>query len=318
MSKSSVRSVLGLMACAALATPVAAATLSPAQGSIQFKNFEDANGNAITSCDKTPPGLGASSCSGLQVFTGGPLGDGEHVAATVNGSGAITNPGRGPTVTTKLSASGGSADPTNPFGAGAASDTATLDYYVTVLPLGALATTGLRIPVIFTDAGSLIGSASTNGIVGGEARTFVRALTGELDVDGFRSSFDDEASDTVEEGPLSASYGQDHHLVFNFGEGDVVAKVTLTASCFYGSIRVGGVTVDCSASADPFVAFDQAAFDAQMGDKTFNLSEAFRIVTSSGLDPTVSGVPEPASWALMITGFGLAGAMLRRRRAQAA
>jgi len=25
-------------------------------------------------------------------------------------------------------------------------------------------------------------------------------------------------------------------------------------------------------------------------------------------------VPEPASWALMITGFGLSGAMLRRRR----
>ncbi|HXA39806.1 MAG TPA: PEPxxWA-CTERM sorting domain-containing protein [Phenylobacterium sp.] len=30
---------------------------------------------------------------------------------------------------------------------------------------------------------------------------------------------------------------------------------------------------------------------------------------------TTAGVPEPASWALMIGGFGLAGAMLRRRRA---
>ena len=26
-------------------------------------------------------------------------------------------------------------------------------------------------------------------------------------------------------------------------------------------------------------------------------------------------VPEPATWALMISGFGMAGAMLRRRRA---
>ena len=38
-------------------------------------------------------------------------------------------------------------------------------------------------------------------------------------------------------------------------------------------------------------------------------------------DPQVStfsgGVPEPATWALMITGFGAAGAMLRRRRALA-
>ena len=30
------------------------------------------------------------------------------------------------------------------------------------------------------------------------------------------------------------------------------------------------------------------------------------------------GVPEPASWALMISGFGVAGAMIRRRRAVAA
>ena len=32
-------------------------------------------------------------------------------------------------------------------------------------------------------------------------------------------------------------------------------------------------------------------------------------------DPTNGGVPEPASWALMIGGFGLAGTALRRRRA---
>jgi hypothetical protein len=31
---------------------------------------------------------------------------------------------------------------------------------------------------------------------------------------------------------------------------------------------------------------------------------------------SVTGVPEPASWALMILGFGAGGAMLRRRRLQ--
>ncbi|WP_394763924.1 PEPxxWA-CTERM sorting domain-containing protein [Phenylobacterium sp.] len=39
-------------------------------------------------------------------------------------------------------------------------------------------------------------------------------------------------------------------------------------------------------------------------------------ITSSG-GPTEGGVPEPASWALMIAGFGLAGAALRRRRTAA-
>ena len=35
-------------------------------------------------------------------------------------------------------------------------------------------------------------------------------------------------------------------------------------------------------------------------------------------DPKANAVPEPASWALMIGGFGMAGAMLRRRQTQAA
>jgi hypothetical protein len=32
-------------------------------------------------------------------------------------------------------------------------------------------------------------------------------------------------------------------------------------------------------------------------------------------DVTRGGVPEPATWAMLIAGFGLAGGMMRRRRA---
>ena len=42
------------------------------------------------------------------------------------------------------------------------------------------------------------------------------------------------------------------------------------------------------------------------------------LVNNRFIDPLAApggGVPEPASWALMIAGFGLAGAALRRRRA---
>jgi len=43
------------------------------------------------------------------------------------------------------------------------------------------------------------------------------------------------------------------------------------------------------------------------------------IIAASGIDftvqvPSISAVPEPATWALMILGFGLVGAAMRRRR----
>jgi hypothetical protein len=49
----------------------------------------------------------------------------------------------------------------------------------------------------------------------------------------------------------------------------------------------------------------------------FLLASVSRVVVAVA-DPTGGAVPEPASWALMIAGFGLAGAALRRRRAGAA
>jgi hypothetical protein len=42
------------------------------------------------------------------------------------------------------------------------------------------------------------------------------------------------------------------------------------------------------------------------------------IAAAPVVTPPTGGVPEPASWAMMITGFGLAGAALRRRRLAAA
>ena len=42
------------------------------------------------------------------------------------------------------------------------------------------------------------------------------------------------------------------------------------------------------------------------------------LAVEGAVEPPVGGVPEPASWALLISGFGLTGAALRRRRAAAA
>lgn len=59
------------------------------------------------------------------------------------------------------------------------------------------------------------------------------------------------------------------------------------------------------------------------GTATLALGQAFGVIVdfngsfsgdSTGLNFAVSNVPEPASWAMMIAGFGLTGAAMRRRR----
>lgn len=64
-------------------------------------------------------------------------------------------------------------------------------------------------------------------------------------------------------------------------------------------------------------------------DGFVDASQTFRVAYDPGLSPQVlenlvanisstGAVPEPATWALMISGFGMTGAMLRRRRTTAA
>jgi len=54
------------------------------------------------------------------------------------------------------------------------------------------------------------------------------------------------------------------------------------------------------------------AISTNTGYAHFQLAHAFALVGEAG--SSTSPTPEPAAWALMIGGFGMAGAMLRRRR----
>jgi PEP-CTERM motif len=63
-------------------------------------------------------------------------------------------------------------------------------------------------------------------------------------------------------------------------------------------------------AADGYGLFAGAGIEPNDQDPTF-------VISTDGV-LTVQAVPEPATWALMIAGFGLAGAALRRRRAVAA
>jgi len=57
------------------------------------------------------------------------------------------------------------------------------------------------------------------------------------------------------------------------------------------------------ASVDPFISIDPEFADANL----------YSIVQSAGVGNGVGTVPEPASWALMVGGFAMAGIALRRR-----
>jgi len=80
-----------------------------------------------------------------------------------------------------------------------------------------------------------------------------------------------------------------------------------------------------SLNADNFSFVDFAnTFEIPLGSDAFELPTGITansgtwLVNNRRVDPNAGAVPEPATWALMIGGFGMAGAMLRRRKALAA
>jgi hypothetical protein len=103
-----------------------------------------------------------------------------------------------------------------------------------------------------------------------------------------------------------------------------LTKMTVLASFSPG---VGGVEVPAQNNGTGFPDYTLSGFDINrgdisIGDKVIFFSrwsgandgaESFFLVAQPGGQ---GAVPEPATWALMISGFGGAGAMLRRRRAQ--
>jgi hypothetical protein len=128
------------------------------------------------------------------------------------------------------------------------------------------------------------------------------------------------------------------HVTFNAGAGGLFAYRFGIDFGLGGTLLLDGVEVETRTTdmwwagsfADP-TQFLKGASVLTAGNHTFDLygfehccdggtqgqwakgTDVFHdFVTTSG------GVPEPASWALMVGGFGLAGAALRRSRATAA
>jgi hypothetical protein len=137
------------------------------------------------------------------------------------------------------------------------------------------------------------GSATTTPIIGTNGTTNVITLTFDNPVAAFGAGFTYAVinNQPVGNAPLISAFDSN---------GGLIASYDLEA---LAPIRSGGT--------NNFFLF--RGIDGQgTGIKSFTMQGAFVIAAGSF---TNAAVPEPASWAMLIAGFGLTGAAMRRRRA---
>ena len=107
----------------------------------------------------------------------------------------------------------------------------------------------------------------------------------------------------------------DHGANFDFSFSALKAGASQKLTVFYGasSTEAAGLAALGAVSAEVY-SFGQSAGD-RTGGRATTFIFGFKGVGGTALP---GGVPEPTSWALMIMGFGFAGAAIRRRRLQTA
>lgn len=132
---------------------------------------------------------------------------------------------------------------------------------------------------------------------------------------------------TVYAGPVSATVGAGVEFpggAFSPAAGSIdIAANTLTfftnQSATYSTASFNGYSIDFTGRKLTSVTLSGAssfapAFTFNQGNLSFNLSGLSVNAGDTVVFNIAAAVPEPANWAMMITGFGLAGTALRRRR----
>jgi hypothetical protein len=144
----------------------------------------------------------------------------------------------------------------------------------------------------FTQAGNLINIASngaTTPVAGAPDRWSASIVTGNL----FLTSLGGGQPDDM---IAPATIGSPNASVLNFVPYiNTTGHFTMTVNNA-SQLAIQGVQFSFGTAADEFVAGGHCTGDCPV------------------INPTGGGIPEPGTWALMILGFGGAGAMLRLRR----
>ena len=280
--KTFVRSVLGLMACAALGSPAWAADSFFASASVQ--DFDNGcgsfGGGGGRSAAPISAGFACGSGSAGALATQGHAGVEAHVSgnAIVSGTSEFTT-------------------------------------FVTFLPKDGQDGDVIPVQLNAAFAGSMgIGGSADSGYnvaidIGGTGFTRSTSIdTGAPPSHGVTNLGFSEGGEV--DNQLSAFMGG--VLTTGVVMVPVAVPVSVSFHLFAGGFGNPGSVNDLFAGSLDFV----------QGRDLFILPEGFTaedpdaFVVDNRFTPP-GGVPEPASWALMIAGFGMAGAMLRRRRAWA-
>jgi hypothetical protein len=171
------------------------------------------------------------------------------------------------------------------------------------------ATAAQASPVQFTYTG-VIGSATTPGVSSGDTYTIrLLADNGSNSLANQSWSYSDLQGFTIDAGSYHASYSK----VWESSSGFTTdAGGNITSVAFYGTSDSSNNTDNFGSWTGDYVYGDGAFIDF-LGNYN-SISTGLQDTSRWSVAAVTTPAPEPASWAMMLGGFGMIGSALRARR----